>query len=197
MGYSFLVDAQDLIQRLALIYRRADDACARIREEYPGLVPCRPGCTDCCHAVFDVSIIEGLFIARTFSRLDRHTRRDALRRAKRALNAWTRLMRSGTDLSRERIRCPLLSDRGLCICYVARPINCRTYGVPTAFQGEGHVCGLTGFRHGQRYTTLELDPLHKALFDLSREAVPSMAYARLPIARVIESARELSRLFPR
>ncbi len=184
-----------LLEKLALIYERADSATARIKAKHPELIPCRPGCTDCCYAVFDVSLAEGIFIALTFTRLDRHIRRKALKRARKAIEAWNRLIKSGEDISKARVRCPLLSDEGLCICYEARPVNCRTYGVPTAFQGRAHVCGLTGFEQGRTYTTLDLDPIHRALFELSKEVLPlPQAAHRMPVAGILESARTLAGL---
>jgi len=72
-------------------------------------------------------------------------------------------------LAEERVRCPLLNDRGLCILYPYRPITCRLYGIPTAIGGVGHTCGKSGFQKGVRYPTINLDLIHNRLFELSKD----------------------------
>ncbi len=188
------MNVKQLSNRLFELYSQSDSAVAHIKEAYPGLVPCKPGCTDCCHAVFDVSLAEAVMIACQFSKLNRNIRRLALKHAQKALDAWEKQVKSGADLSHARIRCPLLSPQNLCICYEVRPVNCRTYGVPTAFNGKSHVCGLTNFKKGETYTTLNLDPLHAALYELSRQLIsnPAEAAQRLPLSTVILSADKLS-----
>ncbi len=187
---------QQLTTRLLEIYDQCDSAVDRIRQSYPELVPCRAGCTDCCHAVFDISVAEAAFLAERFKKMARALRRQAQKRAQKALNAWEREMRSGRPLALARIKCPLLSPDNLCLCYEARPVNCRTYGIPTAFNGQSHVCGLTGFKKGTTYTTLNLEPVQSALYELSRRLAPDPVGAarRLPIAAVILNADEISGL---
>jgi len=185
-----------VLDELKTLFRTADEAVAQVRARHGAEVRCRKGCADCCHAVFDVSPVEAACLLAHFDALDRGSRRTALARAEKAMAAWNRLVRDGDDLSRARIRCPLLTRRDECLCYAARPINCRTYGVPTVIGGRSHVCGHSGFRPGVTYTTLALAPLQARLRELSAAVVgPQKAAARRPVAAVLLDGRDLPDLF--
>jgi Fe-S-cluster containining protein len=75
------------------------------------------------------------------------------------------------DLAKERVRCPLLSAQNLCELYECRPLTCRFYGIPTAIAGEGHTCGLSGFKPGETYPTVNLDAITARLQEISAELV--------------------------
>ena len=85
------------------------------------------------------------------------------------------------DMAKERVRCPLLNEKNRCDLYRHRPITCRLYGIPTAINGKGHTCGLSGFREGRSYPTVSLDAIHKRLFKISLEVVPAIQsrYSRM------------------
>ena len=156
-----------MFKDLENLYESADLAVADVQKRYSKEVRCKKGCTDCCYAVFDVSLIEALYIRRHFDSLDRKQRRAALNIAKKAIKSWDQLVAAKTDPSVARIRCPLLADSGECVCYKNRPINCRTYGIPTVIGNKSHVCGLSGFEKGKTYPTLNLAALQKRLYELS------------------------------
>ncbi|MEA3385413.1 MAG: hypothetical protein U9Q89_03035 [Thermodesulfobacteriota bacterium] len=156
-----------MFKDLENLYESADRAAADVQKRYSKEVRCKKGCTDCCHAVFDVSLIEALYIRQHFDSLDRKQRRAALNIAKKAIKSWDQLVTTKADISHARIRCPLLADSGECVCYKSRPINCRTYGIPTVIGDKSHVCGLSGFEQGTTYPTLNLEPLQKRLYELS------------------------------
>ena len=40
----------------------ADQVFERMAQQYPTNVECRTGCADCCHALFDLTIIEALYL---------------------------------------------------------------------------------------------------------------------------------------
>jgi Fe-S-cluster containining protein len=175
------------------LFAAADEAVAAIKRDFSREVRCRKGCADCCHAVFDVSLAEARLLRRHFETLTRRERRAALARADRALAAWNALAAEQADISIARIRCPLLTDQGVCICYDARPINCRTYGVPTAIRGAGHVCGQSGFEQGQTYPTINLAPIQDRLLALSIElGGEKLGLMRWPVAAVLLDANELA-----
>jgi Fe-S-cluster containining protein len=168
------------------LYSLTDKAVEEIQDRYRKEVLCKKGCTHCCYAVFDVSLIEALYLRSHFDSLDRRQRRAVLVRARKAIKAWDQLIATGTDISIARIRCPLLTDKGECACYAARPINCRTYGIPTVIGGKGHVCGFSGFEKGKEYITLNLEPLEKRLYELSvRLKGEDLGSKRWPIAAVL------------
>ncbi|MBQ4567242.1 MAG: YkgJ family cysteine cluster protein [Desulfovibrio sp.] len=163
----------------------ADKLFARIRQDFPQCVTCKEGCSDCCHALFDLSLVEAMYINRAFeqafphgpqrsailsraSETDRHLtrlKRD-LYRAEKAGESPAAIMDRAAQI---RLRCPLLDDDDRCLLYDARPITCRVYGVPTAIAGRGHVCGFSAFEQGQGYPTVYLDKLHSRLEVLSKD----------------------------
>lgn len=140
-----------------------------VRERFPEEVKCKPGCSDCCSAVFDLSYIEAVYLAYRFSLLEDELKVEIQERAKKALQEWQELVATKGDPSTARIRCPLLNSEEQCDCYEARPVNCRTYGVPTVINDSGHVCGLSGFTKGNSYPSLHLAPLQQSLYDYSIE----------------------------
>jgi Fe-S-cluster containining protein len=180
-----------MFKDLENLFDFADRAVADVRERYSKEVRCKKGCTDCCYAVFDVSLIEALYIRRHFDSLGRKQKRSALNIAKKALNSWDQLVTAKADLSLARIRCPLLTDSGECVCYKTRPINCRTYGIPTVIGDRSHVCGLSGFEQGKTYPTLNLASLQKRLYELSVALEgDERGRRRWPVAAVILGTTE-------
>ena len=157
-----------IFEGLQGLFMELDRAFQMIRERHPGEFSCKKGCADCCHAFFDVSYIEAKALRRGLDALPRRIRREIVKQAKKARRQLER-MGHGADPSKVRMRCPLLQQGNTCALYELRPVNCRTYGVPTSFQGKAHVCPMTGFEPGVQYTTLNLDPVQERLFVLSVE----------------------------
>ncbi len=173
------------------IYREIDGIVSEMLVAYPSMVKCKIGCADCCHAVFDVSLVEGQLILEAFKSLDRSSRREIARRAAKAMKQWKKLldMADGLEeIGRERIRCPFLDKKNVCSIYAARPVNCRTYGIPLEINGVARVCGLSGFIEGESYQSLNMDKLHRKLLDLSMELSPEDGGKRWPVASIILSA---------
>ncbi|MGD8985952.1 MAG: YkgJ family cysteine cluster protein, partial [Desulfobacteraceae bacterium] len=146
-----------LFQSYELLVDKADTAFRKMEKEYGTCIKCERHCSDCCHAVFGLFLIEGAYIKQHFDQLDSKVGREALLRCndtERALKRLEiRLQRCEEDpqmqalvLARERIRCPLLDGNLDCILYPYRPITCRVYGIPTRIQGKARVCGKAGFK---------------------------------------------------
>ncbi len=160
-----------------------DAAFDKVRERHPDCVACVPGCSSCCHALFDLSLVEAMYINRAFNekfgygpersalleRADRIDRR--LARVKRDLFLEEKRGRGLESILEEaaelRVPCPLLDENESCVLYEARPITCRAYGVPTSIGGQGHVCGSSRFERGGHYPTLGLDGVQDTLASLS------------------------------
>lgn len=175
-----------MFRELEELYSFTDRTVKEIQRRYKKEFLCKKGCTHCCYAVFDVSLIEALYLRSHFESLDRKQRRTILVRAKKAIKSWDQLILTGTDISVARIRCPLLTDKGECACYAARPINCRTYGIPTVIGNKGHVCGFSGFVKGEKYITLNLEPLQRKLYEFSvKLRGEDLGSRRWPIAAVL------------
>lgn len=143
-------------------------ACA---DQFPAEVGCKAGCSDCCHAMFDLSLVEAMYINRKFNEcFDFGAQRSAIleaageadRRATRLKRHYYQRARQGAsdeeimrEAGRDRIRCPLLGRDDTCLMYEFRPVTCRLYGVPTVIQGKGHVCGKCSFHARQTYPTIQ------------------------------------------
>lgn len=159
-----------MFTNLEQLYQFVDQTMAVLHEQFRNEVKCHKGCTDCCNAVFDVSYIEAKYILSLFEKLDTVTRKEILDRANIAQQQWQQMLDSQKDPSLLRIKCSLLNTNGECECYQARPVNCRTYGVPTVINEKGHVCGLSGFSKGETYPTINLNRLQESLYQYSVEA---------------------------
>ncbi len=176
MDYDYLFEPyQELVVN-------ADNAFERMAVQYPALVTCKRHCSDCCHAVFGLFLIEAVFLKRDFDKLEEEAKKEAFRRATEADKALEKMERtlksfendpqmSAYTLARARIRCPLLNDRDECILYFCRPVTCRVYGIPAMIQGVPRFCGKTGFQKGQPYPTFNMDEMHGELYGLSKELV--------------------------
>ena len=167
----------------------ADQVFERMVREYPDAVTCKAGCADCCHALFDVTLIEAIYINHRFNeRYSGPERESLLERANKADRAVAKIkrramqqLREGTDeaailqdLARVQVRCPLLNAVDRCDLYDHRPLTCRFYGIPTSINGEGHTCGHSGFEPGQAYPTVNMDRLFEQLQLISSEMVRDM-----------------------
>lgn len=155
------------MKELESLFAAVDQAFEQVAGEYAEEVRCGKGCADCCHAAFDVSLVEAVNLWRQVGSMP-ETVQEVMRKAARdALCVWDTLLSEKGDLSRARIRCPLLNAAGQCLCYRARPVNCRTYGIPTVIAGKAHVCGLAGFEQGKTYPVVHLEAIQRILYDLS------------------------------
>ncbi len=165
---------------------QVDSLFAGVRDQYPEAVACGDGCSDCCHALFDLSLIEALYLHRAFTRRfdfgkERSNileRADAADRAvyvlKRRLHKESTEGRTPEELARaagaERLRCPLLSEDDRCVLYDQRPLTCRAYGLPLSIDGVGRACPRSRFDRGGSYPALDMDKVNAYLAELSVQA---------------------------
>lgn len=183
------MDFTPFFKKYELLADKADEAFNRIKDAHPDLVLCEPGCTDCCYALFDLTLVEAMYLNSRFNELFAGESREALLekanrtdrqlyKLKRAAYEATKEGKDETtvveDMARERIECPLLNTDSRCDLYAYRPIACRVYGVPMAIGGAGRTCGLSGFKAGTRYPTINMDVIHNQLLAISTEMVQSL-----------------------
>jgi len=102
---------------------KVDDLCARIEEKYREQIVCRKGCDDCCRHL-SLFWVEGVALALALEELPDEEAEHLRQRARQATPDGP---------------CPLL-ENGQCLLYQARPIICRTHGLP-----------LLGHRDGERF----------------------------------------------
>lgn len=168
------------------LFAAIDKAFSEVQEQFADEVQCRKGCDDCCHSVFDISLAEAAGILEHFQALEPQDQQEIISAASEALASWDEISRNEADISKARIRCPLLNKEGYCFCYEVRPVNCRTYGIPTVIGGAGHVCGLSGFEPGMNYPSVNLEQLQKILFDFSvRLGGENLGCQRWPLAAIL------------
>ena len=112
---------------------------------HPGVVPCRAGCSACCHGPFDITAADVLLLEEALARLDRATRAEV---DQRLSATWSRIMELApgwavpfdvAELGEARFDavaqalanepCPLLDAQGRCRVYDSRPLVCRLIGL--------------------------------------------------------------------
>ncbi|HET7470871.1 MAG TPA: YkgJ family cysteine cluster protein [Gemmatimonadales bacterium] len=127
------------------LLERLDAWFAEGRRAAPGVVPCRGGCSACCHGPFDISVADAELVRDAVSRLPAVDRNAAASRATALLErmrniepGWgppyevaaigeERFDRLSDALASE--PCPLLDDAGRCRIYADRPLVCRLIGL--------------------------------------------------------------------
>ena len=179
---------------------KADEAFERVKQAHADCVKCKETCTDCCYALFDLTLIEALYINHKFNeKISGSQRAVLLEKANEADRSVHRLKRRAfkelkdgksedeilADLARERIRCPLLNQADLCDLYDNRPLTCRFYGIPTAIGGQGHTCGKSAFEKGGQYPTVKLDTVYNQLQQISAELVRDLKSRYLKLSDML------------
>ncbi|PIE61650.1 MAG: hypothetical protein CSA29_02235 [Desulfobacterales bacterium] len=163
-----------------------DNVFEKVKSEYPKEVFCREKCSDCCYAIFDLTLIEAVYLNHKFKeKFKGKEKADLIAIADKTDRALVKMkrdaykkVRKGADqleivgrMSQERVRCPLLAEDNLCQLYEFRPITCRVYGIPTSTAGVSHICGRTNFKQGTPYPTLNMDKIYTQLQLLSAELI--------------------------
>lgn len=193
-------DLTPFFKRYEEISTACESVFKRVKQEHGDCVKCHVACADCCHAVFDLSLIEAIYINHHFNRLyNVEARERLLEKANRVDRTVYRLKRdayrdleNGTNeveilnrLAMERVRCPLLDEQDRCELYAYRPITCRLYGIPTSIAGKGHTCGLSGFKEGQPYPTVKLENIQKRLYEISADLVQAIKSRHIKMAEIL------------
>lgn len=183
------VDFSEFFKKYERLVTEVDKAFAQVQAQHGDCINCGEGCSDCCHAMFDLSLIEALYLNHKFNAAYEGQRRSTiLDRADQAERRGYKIKRQAFHLSRggartaeileaiakARVRCPLLGDDDRCDLYDARPITCRLYGIPTSIGGKAHTCGMAGFKEGVRYPTVQVEKLQDRLAMLSDDLVRSL-----------------------
>jgi Fe-S-cluster containining protein len=168
---------------------RYKDLCAawdaefqRNREIYGARLRCGPGCSDCCHQLFQITEIEAGVIRSGVNTLPVEQREVLLARARAYLparqalssrigvtEAWGSLPPQGA-----RLACPALID-GICAIYEHRPLICRKFGIPLYHPARPNrvaACELN-FRDGDEIVDGGLIQIHTRLH---QQALEMQAY---------------------
>jgi hypothetical protein len=190
-----MLDFTETFLRYEALVSEVDKIFSAMQEAHKDCVRCETYCCDCCYAVFDVTLIESVYINYHFNRsLNRKERRPIVRRAEKADRQYYQIKRKlqkmyiqqgkppeevFSRLAEERVACPLLNDEKLCGLYARRPITCRVYGIPTSIGGVPHICKESGFKEGAAYPTVNLDNMNDRLIQLSKELLEEIGSEQL------------------
>jgi Fe-S-cluster containining protein len=193
-------DYSPYFKKYETLVATADEAFDRIKRAFAGCVKCEARCADCCHALFDLTLIEALYIHHQFNDRFKGTKKlELLEKANQADRRIYKLKRQAfkdfqtgknedeilVEMGLERVRCPLLNEKDLCDLYDHRPITCRLYGIPTAIGGTGHTCGKSGFNQGEKYPTIHLDTVHNRLQQISAELLRDLKSKNIKLADLL------------
>ncbi|BBO84009.1 YkgJ family cysteine cluster protein [Desulfosarcina ovata] len=181
--------------------KQVDGVWETVRKQFPESVQCKIGCSDCCHALFDITLVEALYINDKFiTELPENRKNEILaianktdrniyklkRKAFKAVEAGEKTEEQVLfEMAAERSRCPLLNLNDRCDLYDYRPLTCRLYGIPTSIGGRGHTCGLSSFSEGQSYPTVNLDKVYSKLYDLSVDIINTLQSSHKEMSKIL------------
>ena len=194
------VDLTSYFEKYEALVAQADGAFDRVKKAHADCVKCEEKCADCCFALFDLTLIEALYIHHKFNEKYQGTEKaELLEKSNRADRRIYKIKRKAYNdlqagknegeilaaMALERVRCPLLNEKELCDLYEYRPLTCRFYGVPTAIGGAGHTCGKSGFKQGEKYPTVNLDAVHSQLQQISAELLRDIQSKNIKLADLL------------
>lgn len=105
---------------------QVDKLLVRLTARYASHLTCRAGCSGCCHHHLSVFSVEAAHVRRAVAALPAETRARVAQQA-RLVNA--------REAAGAAVACPLLVD-DRCSIYEARPLICRTQGLPLLIAAE-------------------------------------------------------------
>ncbi|MBF0210673.1 MAG: YkgJ family cysteine cluster protein [Desulfamplus sp.] len=194
------IDFKEHFAKYEALVSMVDGIFNKVKDEYPKEVFCREKCSDCCYAIFDIPIIEAIYINhkfnQTFSGVKKMELIDTASKVDRSLFKMKRdayiEVQNGADqldvlakMSIERVRCPLLGADNLCVLYESRPITCRLYGIPTSTQGASHICGRTNFEQGSKYPTVNMDKIYTQMQLISADMVKDIKAKNIKVCEML------------
>lgn len=178
------INLKPYFEKYESLVEKSEEAFNRVKAAHTECVKCEEGCADCCFALFDLTLIEALYLHHKFNeKYEGSVKVELVEKANRADRRIYKIKREAfkglqagrnegellAEMALERVRCPLLNEKDLCDLYEYRPLTCRFYGIPTAIGGAGHTCGKSGFKEGEKYPTVNLDAVHGQLQQISAE----------------------------
>ena len=154
-----------LIGRFQEICNQVQAEFERNRKRYGPRIQCRPGCSECCYQLFQITEIEAAVISEGVRSLEPAARERLQQRARIYLEERRRLVEARGEPEAwgnlpppgSRLACPALED-GLCRIYEWRPLICRKFGMPLYYPdkpGRVFACELN-FRNGEEIADSQL-----------------------------------------
>ena len=106
------------------LVEKVDAFAAAVSDRRRADLACKPGCASCCQAWLTVSPVEAQQLRAALAGLDPQ--------ARQAIAERGRLERA-REARGEPPRCAMLDPEGRCGVYAARPLVCRTQGLPLRY----------------------------------------------------------------
>ena len=106
------------MSRLGELTRKVDAFFVRVAERHGTDMQCATGCSDCCHVRLTITGVEAAAI-------------------RAHVAPWPRERRQGLATTGPTDRCAALDPAGRCKIYDARPLVCRSHGVPIRMRQGG------------------------------------------------------------
>lgn len=135
-----------LFDRYGALLGEVDTWFRRCLEQNPDLIACHNGCSACCRGLFDITLLDALYLRHGFDKLPEPIKKELVRKGSQRLEQlssvnpafvepwllngipegeWDALMPEEDETP-----CLLLSETGGCLVYDHRPMTCRLNGIP-------------------------------------------------------------------
>lgn len=128
------------------LLQEVDDWFAACIKMYPENVNCKAGCSDCCRGLFDITVLDAMYLKQGFEKLEFSVRIALQKQAKARLSHCSSInqnfkepwfLNQLSDSEQDELMpendmtpCLLLSDNKECLVYQYRPMTCRLHGIP-------------------------------------------------------------------
>jgi len=137
---------ENILTKYAALLASVDQWFAACVARAGSEITCKTGCSECCRAMFDITLLDALYLKTGFDRLDAGVKARVLHKVKKRLRhlqtlwpdfkapyilnyrpeeEWEILMPDEDETP-----CPLLGEDGTCLVYDFRPMTCRLHGLP-------------------------------------------------------------------
>lgn len=108
------------------LIKQVDEVTAKLSARYAQHLVCRAGCSGCCHHHLSVFAVEAEAVREAIKALPEQDRSLIERQAREVIER---------EAKGEPVACPLLLENR-CSIYKARPLICRTQGLPLLLEAE-------------------------------------------------------------
>jgi Fe-S-cluster containining protein len=137
---------QDIFDRYGKLLAEVDGWFSACMQSHAARIVCHQGCSACCRGLFDITLLDALFLRQGFDQLaetlQRIVRSKALARLDQITARWPHFSEpwllnpipesDWDDImpDDDETPCVLLSETGTCLVYDHRPMTCRLNGIP-------------------------------------------------------------------
>lgn len=188
--------------RYRTLLQSLDSWTATAHRRHPGVIPCRQGCTACCHGPFDISAADVLLLRETVAELPPGSRAALLARADAAAARQRELAPDwpapfdvrelgeaqfdGLCEALATEPCPCLED-GACVVYEGRPAVCRLMGLGLESPDDRSLAnGCPIQAEFPAYAALPAQPFDLPTFETTEEAC--LVEAGLALFETVDAA---------